>query len=121
MSLDVESLDNLLRQRPTIADNGFSRSVLSRVAAQQRQRRRLLLTVWSLTTIAVLAVFATQRETWLAHLQPLTSSWATHTGQLLTDASLQLRLPQLWHSTGEMVMAGLIALLLTTVFVYAWD
>ncbi|HDZ10232.1 hypothetical protein [Pseudohongiella sp.] len=121
MTIDLESLEDQLRQRPPITDHGFSQAVLRRIAAQRRRRQQTLLALWALAIMAALIVATTQFETWAAHLQPLTSTWATHAGQMLSGTSWQLGLKQLWQPSGEMVVTGLIALLLTTVFVAVWD
>ncbi|MEX2333278.1 MAG: hypothetical protein WD600_03410, partial [Pseudohongiella sp.] len=88
MTLDAEPLEKQLRQRPPIADNGFSLAVLRRIAAHQRRRQQVLFSVWTLATVTALAVISVQFETWMSQLQPLTTMWTAQSGQALSDVSL---------------------------------
>ncbi len=124
MTLDNESLENRLRQRPPIADDGFSQTVLLRIAAQQRRRHQVLLTTWTLAMAAVVIAASTQLKLWINHLQPLTNQWTRQTEQVLhqvSDASLQLPLSGLWQSSAGLILIGVLTLLLTATVVSAWD
>lgn len=120
MTPDSASLEQLLKQSPTIADGGFSQAVMTRIASRQRWRRHILLSVWIASALAAGAGIVTHLSAWLGVLQPLSSNWtnsAEFVAQRVSDAALQ----PFWQPSGALLAAGLLAVLLAAASATVWD